>query len=59
MPKLRKYGNMEQRNEKLMDKGVVLNKNLRVNDTIYVGEVIRNTENFSNFVFGDHSDYCL
>ena len=29
---------MEQRNEKLMDKGVVLNKNLRVNDTIYVGE---------------------
>ncbi len=22
-------------------------------------EVIRNTENFSNFVFGDYSDYCL
>ncbi len=22
-------------------------------------EVIRNTENFSNFVLGDHSDYCL
>ena len=22
-------------------------------------EVIRNTENFSNFILGDHSDYCL
>ena len=22
-------------------------------------EVIRNTKNFSNFVFGDYSDYCL
>ena len=22
-------------------------------------KVIRNTENFSNFVLGEHSDYCL